>query len=92
MVNEESILGLLIRAYGQICAQELNEQYHCHNGSAASAYKNASEFTYNAIMGVVYAEICVRREDSYKRAKEDARKELAKEMQANVPTNQKATS
>lgn len=83
MVNEESILGLLIRAYGQICAQELNEQYHFHNDSAASSYKNASQNTYNAIMAVVSAEMCVRREEAYKRAKEDAKKELAKEMTPN---------
>lgn len=92
MVNQESMLGLLIRAYGQICAQELNEQYHFHNDSAASAYKNASDHTYNAIMAVVNAEMCVRREEFYKRAKEDAKKELAKEMASNAQTNQKATS
>lgn len=83
MVNEESILGLLIRAYGQICAQEHGETYHLHNDSAASAYNNASPHTYNAIMGVVNAEMCVRRDECYKRAKEDAKKELAKELSTN---------
>lgn len=83
MANEESILGLLIRAYGQICAQELNEQYHFHNDSAAAAYKNAQERTFAAIMGVVSAEMFVRRDEAYKRAKEDAKKEFDKTVMIN---------
>ncbi len=86
MANEESILGLLLRAYGQCSAQKHGEEYLHHNGDAVLSYDQATQHIYDAIHAVVIAEMCVRRQEAYKRGNEAGRKELAKEMVPNGTT------
>jgi hypothetical protein len=80
---DESILGLLLRAYGKVHEQKHGEEYLHHNDNAVTSYRDASKHIYDAINAVVIAEMYVRRQEAHKRGKEEGRKELAKEMEPN---------
>lgn len=71
-MSDESILGLLLRAHGQVSAQAHGEQYLHHNVSASNCYENARQSIENAIKNIGFAETYIARQDAEKKRKPDA--------------------
>jgi hypothetical protein len=66
MANEESIIGLLLRAYGQCSEQKHGEEYLHHNDNAAASYRHAVRSIGDAIQSVIIAEMYVRKQEERK--------------------------
>lgn len=57
MIDDQSILGLLLRAHAEIAAQKHGERYVHQNIPASCDYENAQQSVESAIKSVVFAEI-----------------------------------
>lgn len=68
-MSDESILGILLKAHGQVAAQAHGEQYVHQNISAANCYENAKQSIESAIKNVTFAEQYVARQDAKKSMK-----------------------
>lgn len=76
MANEESILGLLLRAYGQCSEQKHGEEYLHHNDNAVENYRHAVRSIGDAINSVVIAEMYVRIQETRKSMEKDFAKKI----------------
>lgn len=70
MANEESILGLLLRALVKIAEQKHGERYVHHNDATSMDYETAEGYVQAAINAVVIAERSQARFDATQRLKE----------------------
>ena len=59
MSQDESIMGLLLRAHAGIAAQRHGEEFIHHNVSAMCCYENALQSVHSAIKSVGMAEVHV---------------------------------
>ena len=66
MANEETILGLLLRALVQVAEQKHGERYVHKNDPSAMDYETAEQYIKSAIHAVVFAEIRQARFDALK--------------------------
>lgn len=55
-MNDESIMGLLLRALEKVAAQKHGEEFIFHNVSAMCAYEQALQSIHSAIQSVSRAE------------------------------------
>lgn len=71
MANEEGIIGLLLRAYGQCSEQKHGEEYLHHNVEAVASYRHAIRSIGDALNSVVIAEMYVRKQETQKAMEKD---------------------
>jgi hypothetical protein len=63
-MNEESIIGLLLRAHRETAAQAHGEEYRMSNVNAANCYKDATNHIEGAIWNAIFAEQYVRSQEA----------------------------
>ena len=69
MSQDESIMGLLLRAHAQVAAQAHGEEYIHHNISAKCCYENALQSIHSAINSVSMAQVHVYGQEERKESK-----------------------
>jgi hypothetical protein len=65
-MDDESIMGLLLRAHARCAEQKHGEEFIHHNVSAMNCYEHAVQSIQSAIRSVSFAEMHTAREDAKK--------------------------